>query len=146
MGGSFPRGTQKTSALRDLKKKAHLQSRLLQRHQSPRRSFSRFVYLPVRPLADLLELLVALVDRGCVPHGGLFVCPSLSLSLSWFLSLAFCVAFPFVSFEFFQKDEGTKTLNCWTHIKKGRRNVLVFPYKNRDHFCNKKKHSQRCPL
>ena len=50
-------------------KKTYLQSRLLQRDQSPSRAFAGFVHLPVRPLPDLFELFVALVDRGRVTHG-----------------------------------------------------------------------------
>ena len=50
-------------------KKTYLQSCLLQRDQSPSRAFAGFVHLPVRPLPDLFELFVALVDRGRVTHG-----------------------------------------------------------------------------
>ena len=50
-------------------KKTNLQSCLLQRDQSSSRAFAGFVHLPVRPLPDLFELFVALVDRGRVPHG-----------------------------------------------------------------------------
>ena len=52
-------------------KKTYLQSCLLQRDQSPGRAFAGFVHLPVRPLPDLFELFVALVDRGRVTHDGL---------------------------------------------------------------------------
>ena len=50
-------------------KKTYLQSCLLQRDQSPSRAFAGFVHLSVRPLPDLFELFVALVDRGRVTHG-----------------------------------------------------------------------------
>ena len=50
-------------------KKTNLQSCLLQRDQSSSRAFAGFVHLPVRPLPDLFELFVALVDRGRVTHG-----------------------------------------------------------------------------
>ena len=63
------------------------------------------------------------------------LCVPLSLSLSWFVTGVLC-RFPLRLLNF-SKRQGTKTLNCWTHKKKGRRKVLVFPYKNRDHFCSK---------
>ena len=65
------------------------------------------------------------------------MCPSLSLSLSLGLSLAFCVAFPFKSLLNFSKKTGNKNPKLLDTQKKGRRKVLVFPYKNRDHFCSK---------
>ena len=40
----------------------HLEPGLLQRHQLPRRLVLRLVHLPVRPLTDLLELLVLVHD------------------------------------------------------------------------------------
>ena len=41
---------------------AHLEARLLQRHQTTRRPVPGLVHLPVRPLPNLLELLIRLVD------------------------------------------------------------------------------------
>lgn len=44
----------------------HLQPRLLQRHQLPRRPVLRLVHLPVRPFPHLLQLLV-LLHRSRIP-------------------------------------------------------------------------------
>ena len=41
---------------------AHLEARLLQRHQTTRRPLPGLVHLPVRALPNLLELLIRLVD------------------------------------------------------------------------------------
>ena len=66
------------------------------------------------------------------------LCVPLSLSLSLGLSLAFCVAFPFKSLLNFSKKTGNKNPKLLDTQKKGRRKVLVFPYKKiRDHFCSK---------
>ena len=61
---------------------------------------------------------------------------SLSLSLSWFVTGVLC-RFPLRLLNF-SKKTGNKNPKLLDTQKKGRRKVLVFPYKKiRDHFCSK---------